>query len=75
MHKKLTRTGDSLALVLDRSLLDQLGIDADTTLEISTDGRVLVVSPVMDSTRAAKVKAILDDADKRYAVVFETLAQ
>ena len=75
MHKKLTRTGDSLALVLDRSLLDQLGIDADTTLEISTDGRVLVVSPVVDSARAATVKAILDDADKRYAVVFETLAQ
>ena len=30
MRKKLTRTGNSLALVLDKPLLDQVGIDATT---------------------------------------------
>src|SRR3982074_2557264 len=38
MRKKLTRTGNSLALVLDKDLLEQLGIDAQTALQLSTDG-------------------------------------
>jgi hypothetical protein len=36
MKKKLTKTGNSLALVLDRPLLAATGIDADTPLEVST---------------------------------------
>ena len=38
MRKKFVRTGNSLALVLDKELLDELGIEADTLLELSTDG-------------------------------------
>jgi hypothetical protein len=30
LRKKLTRTGNSLALVLDRALLEQTGVNADT---------------------------------------------
>jgi antitoxin component of MazEF toxin-antitoxin module len=44
MRKKLTKTGNSLALVLDKRLLDQLGINAKTSLEVSTNGDVLVMS-------------------------------
>lgn len=38
MVKHLTKTGNSLALVLDRPLLEATRIDADTPLEVSTDG-------------------------------------
>jgi len=75
MRKKLTRTGNSLALVLDRPLLDQLGIDEETTLELSTDGSVIVVSPVRDKRREAKLREIVDRADARYAGVFKKLAE
>src|SRR5262249_23037060 len=43
MRKKLTRTGNSLALVLDKRLLDRVGIDAETPLDVSTNGQVIVV--------------------------------
>lgn len=46
MVKKLTKHGNSLALIVDRAILDLLKIDADTPLEISTDGEVLIVAPV-----------------------------
>ncbi|PYQ61540.1 MAG: AbrB family transcriptional regulator, partial [Acidobacteria bacterium] len=46
MVKKLTRTGNSLALVIDKPLLETLGIDENTELEISTNGDLLVVTPV-----------------------------
>ena len=43
MRQKLTRTGNRLALVLDKRLLDRVGIDADTFLDVSTNGQVIVV--------------------------------
>ena len=75
MRKKLTRTGNSLALLLDKELLEKLGIDADTPLEISTDGRVVIISPVRSAKRDQKLKATLDRAHQRYAGVFGKLAK
>lgn len=75
MIKTLTRTGNSLALVLDRPLLEKTNIDENTPLEISTDGRVIVIAPVQDKKRAAKIKAIVADLDERYAGVFRRLAK
>lgn len=75
MRKKLTRTGNSLALVLDRELLEQLGIEAETPLELSTDGRVLVVSPVRPKRRDARLKEVMERAHSRYAGVFRKLAE
>jgi antitoxin component of MazEF toxin-antitoxin module len=75
MRKKLTRTGNSLALVLDRALLDQTGIDADTQLEVSTDGQVIVISPVRSPARTAKLKAVMERVHARYAGAFKRLAE
>jgi len=75
MRKKLTRTGNSLALVLDKRLLDRVGIDADTPLDISTNGQVIVVSPVRDRRRTAKLKRIVAEAHSRYGGVFRRLAE
>ena len=74
MLKKLTKTGNSLALVLDRPLLDQVGIDADTTVEVSTDGQVIVISPVRDKRRTAKLKGIVADVHRHYGGAFRRLA-
>jgi len=66
MPKRLTRYGNSLALVIDRPLLEALAIDAETELERSTDGDVLVVTPrthpFVDGNRQA-----LDSCDSRTA--------
>ena len=75
MRKKLTRTGNSLALVLDKQLLDRVGIDADTPIEVSTNGQVIVVSPVRDHRRTGKLKKIVTQAHKRYGGVFRRLAE
>lgn len=73
--KTLTRTGNSLAMVLDKPLLERLGIDADTEFEVSTDGQVIVLSPVRDRARTAKLKRIAKNAHARYAGVFRRLAE
>jgi antitoxin MazE len=74
MPKKLTRTGNSLALVLDRPILEATGIDDETLLEVSTDGDVIVISPIRSKRRTAKLKKILDELHRDHAGAFRRLA-
>lgn len=75
MVKKLTRTGNSLALALDKPMLDRLKIDADTPLEVSTDGEVIVISPLRDRRRTAKLKRLVEEAHRQYGGLFRRLAE
>ncbi len=56
MTRKLTVIGDELGLILDKALLEQLGIDKDTPLELETDGRTLTLRPVRAEDRRARVR-------------------
>ena len=75
MAKKLTRTGNSLALVLDKPILEATGIDDETPLEVSTDGDVIIVSPIRSKRRTAKLKKILEDLHRDHAGAFRRLAE
>jgi antitoxin component of MazEF toxin-antitoxin module len=75
MKKRLSRTGNSVALVLDRPLLEAVGIDAGATVEVSTDGDVIVIAPVRARKRARKLADALEEINARYAGVFKRLAE
>ncbi|HEY3119362.1 MAG TPA: AbrB/MazE/SpoVT family DNA-binding domain-containing protein [Vicinamibacteria bacterium] len=75
MRKRLAKTGNSLALVLDRPLLEATGIGADTTVEVSTNGDVIVIAPVRGRKRALKLGSALEEINARYAGVFKRLAE
>ena len=75
MSKHLTRTGNSLALVIERPVLEATKIGPETPLEVSTDGDVIVVSPVRDPERTAKLRQGMDRIHRRYAGVFRRLAE
>lgn len=75
MEKRLTKTGNSLALVLDRELLDRTGISAETLLEVSTDGDVIVITPKRSKSRGEKLRDAMAEADERYGGVFRRLAK
>ena len=66
MIKTLTRHGNSLALVIDRPILELLKVDPDTPLEISTDGDVLIVRPLRAQSRRARFEAALGQANERF---------
>ncbi|MFZ5930282.1 MAG: AbrB/MazE/SpoVT family DNA-binding domain-containing protein [Pseudomonadota bacterium] len=74
MIKRLTRHGNSLALVIDRGVLDLLDIGADTPLSISTDGSCLIIAPVRDVERLEKFKAVSGKANARYGRGLKRLA-
>jgi antitoxin component of MazEF toxin-antitoxin module len=75
MIKKLSKHGNSLALIIDRPILDLLGIDEDTPLSISTDGEALVVSPVRDEKRRKRFEKALESSNKRFGKALKRLAE
>lgn len=75
MIKRLTRTGNSLAIVLDKPLLEQMGVDENTDLEISTDGHAIVITPVGDETRARKFKKAVERVNEQYEGLFRRLSK
>jgi len=75
MIKKLTKHGNSLALVLDRGVLDLLEIDADTPLNIKTDGKCLIVTPVQTPARRKKLQAALEKVNRQYGPALKKLAE
>ncbi|MBI5526026.1 MAG: AbrB/MazE/SpoVT family DNA-binding domain-containing protein [Deltaproteobacteria bacterium] len=52
MVKKLAIVGNSLGIIIDRPILDLLNIDKDTPLDVSTDGKSLIIRPATASQRA-----------------------
>ncbi len=75
MVKKLTKHGNSLALIIDRAVLDLMKIDADTPLEISTDGQVLVISPAADDKPRREFRKALESANRQYGRALKHLAE
>ena len=75
MIKKLTRHGNSLALVIDKAILELLNVGSETPLEITTDGQVLIISPVRDSQHRKKFEKALKSANRKYGRALKRLAE
>ena len=74
MIKNLTRHGNSLALVIDKPILELLKIEPDTPLEIGTDGERLTITPVRDQERADRFRERLEGINQRYGKALKGLA-
>ena len=77
MVKKLVRHGNSLALVIDKPILDLLKITEETPLEIETlDGRSLQVKPFLDGKAPReKVQAALARTNVKFGKTLKNLAK
>ena len=74
MVKKLVKHGNSLALVIDKPVLDILKINAGTPLDISTDGNVIVISPEREKRREKHFKEAVKKANRKYGKTLKRLA-
>ncbi len=75
MTKTLIKHGNSLALVIDKPILEMLQISADTPLELTTDGDALLVSPIRDRARQKKLRASLDKINRKFGDDLKRLAE
>jgi antitoxin MazE len=74
MTKKLSIVGNSLGLIIERPILDLLNINADTELDISTDGNKLIIEPVKEE-RKNKIRKSHEKIMKKHDETFRKLAK
>jgi antitoxin component of MazEF toxin-antitoxin module len=75
MVKKLIQHGNSVALVIDKPILDVLNITNETSFELSTDGRNLILSPQLENEQENVVIQSLDNVNKKYGTVLKRLGE
>ena len=75
MIKHLTTHGNSLALVIEKGVLELLGINKKTPLRVSTDGSSLIISPAKDSKRDKVFLEALEKVNKNHAKTLKALAE
>jgi antitoxin MazE len=75
MIKKLTKHGNSMALVIDKPILEILHIERDTPLEVATDGDVLVITPVRNKARQKRLEKALERTNRKYGRALKRLAE
>lgn len=75
MIKRLTRTGNSVALVLDKQILEAAHLDPDGEVEVSTNGRVIVIAPARSKRDREKVERGTELMHAKYAGAFRRLAK
>ena len=59
--KRLSRHGNSRAVVINRPILELLGINEQTDLRLTTDGKRLIIEPVTGEERQSHFQEILKE--------------
>jgi antitoxin component of MazEF toxin-antitoxin module len=75
MIKRLTRTGNSIAVVLDKPLLEELGLEENAEVEVSTNGQIIVITPKRSAVRERKFRKAVDKVNRKYAGLFKRLSE
>jgi antitoxin MazE len=75
MIKKMIQHGNSSALVIDKPIMDLLHIELNTPLEIATDGKNIIISPVREPNRLKKLNASLEKINNKYSKTLTKLAK
>ena len=75
MTKQLTHHGHSAALIIDKAILEILHINMKTPLELTTDGKNLIISPVHNGKREKRFRFALDAVNRRHSKTLRGLAE
>ena len=75
MIKKLVKHGNSAAIIIDKPILELLNVNMDTPLEITTDGKNLIISPKFNNVKESNIKKSLEKINKRHYRTLKRLSE
>ena len=75
MIKRLTKHGNSYAVVIDKPILELLKATPETPFEIITDGRSLVLTPLRDAEEEQKFTEAMKTVHARFGNAMKKLAE
>ena len=75
MVKKLIQHGNSVAIVIDKPIMEMLNISIDTTFNLSTDGKNIILSPQIEYEQGKNIIDSLEKVNKKYGSVLKKLGE
>ena len=75
MVKTLQKHGNSQALVIERPLLEALGIDGDTPLQVTVSGNSLIITPINVGIGPETVANSIKKLRPKYGKMLKHLAE
>lgn len=82
MVKKLSKYGNSLAVLIEKPILELLNINEHTQVRISTDGSRIIIEPINQISEQVgeissdkKVQKSYEEITKKYKEAFKKLAK
>jgi antitoxin component of MazEF toxin-antitoxin module len=67
MVKQLIRHGNSAAIILDKPILELLNVKMETPLEITTDGKSIIISPMTKTNGEYDLLKSLKKVNKKHS--------
>jgi antitoxin component of MazEF toxin-antitoxin module len=75
MVKTLQKHGNSHALVIDKTLMEAMGIDAESPLEVTVSGNSLILTPVHVGLGRDRIAKEIGELRPRYGDMLKRLAE
>lgn len=75
MNKTLIKHGNSLALVIDKPILELLHISTDTPLELTTNGDSILIRPIREKRQQRQLESSLEKINQKFGDDLERLAR
>lgn len=78
MTKKLSKHGNSLAVIIDKPILDLLNINEKTLINIKTDGTNIIIEPVRTQapiSKDPKLQKLYEEFVDKYDNLLRKLAK
>lgn len=75
MVKTLQKHGNSHALVIDKALMEAMGIDSDSPLEVTVSGNSLILTPVHVGLGRDRIAKGIEELRPRYSEMLKRLAE
>jgi antitoxin component of MazEF toxin-antitoxin module len=73
MIKKLIQHGNSVVLVIDKPIMEMLKITNETSFELSTDGKNIILSPQNVTDQESNILDSLEKINGKYGNVLKKL--
>ncbi|MEQ1654688.1 MAG: AbrB/MazE/SpoVT family DNA-binding domain-containing protein [Nitrospira sp.] len=75
MIKRLQKHGNSAALIIEKPVMQALGITEETPLQVTVNGNALVITPANVGVGPERMKPIIKEIRKRYGPMLKRLAE
>jgi antitoxin MazE len=76
MRKRLVKHGNSRALVIDKTILELLGVSDETEFDVTLDSGAVVAKPILVSDeRAARLDEAMQRSFEKYSGLYRRLAE